>query len=415
MPPRDRRARLVSLAALTALAACARHPAPAPIGEEPRLRIGVRADVPEVTVGGDAELLLSSDDGRPLGVVPPGEPWRAVREGALLRLEGPTGRRTEPVQWIHAVPVTEGRFAAVDGRRYRGSFEILPAGTGMTVVNVVGAEAYLVSVVGAELGRRAAEEIEAAKAQAVVSRTFALRNRGLRNALGFDLHGDVRDQVYGGVDNEHPSAREGVHATAGEVVMYHGTMIDAYFSSTCGYQTAAVREAFMSAKEQPYLRPVSDRIAGDRYYCDISPRFRWKEEWDGASLRGILRSTLIQRALVSGEATGAVREIRVAGTGRSGRVAELAIGFGSGEVRVPGPEVRAVLRPEPSRLLGSTAFQLHPTVEGGEVTRLVAAGGGWGHGVGFCQWGAVGRARAGEGYRSIVTTYFPGTSIARLY
>lgn len=406
---------VAGLVSLTALAACARAPAPAPIGEEPRLRIGLRAGVPEVTVGGDAELLLSTDDGQPLGVVPPGEPWRVVREGTLLRVEGPAGRRTEPAQWIHAVPVTEGRFAAVDRRRYRGSLEILPASAGFTVVNVVGAEAYLVSVVGAELGRRAPEEIEAVKAQAVVSRTFALRNRGLRNALGFDLYGDVRDQVYGGVDNEHPMAREGVHATTGEVVMHHGAPIDAYFSSTCGYQTAAVREAFKTASEQPYLRPVSDRIGGDRYYCDISPRFRWTEEWDGASLRGILHSTLLQRALVSGEATGTVREVRVAETGRSGRVAELAIALGDDRVRVPGPDVRAVLRPEPNRLLGSTAFQLHPTVEGGEVTRLVATGGGWGHGVGFCQWGAVGRARAGQRYRTIVTTYFPGTSIARLY
>lgn len=412
MPTSARRAGLVGL---VALAACARGPALAPIGEEPRLRIGLRAGVADVTVGGDAELLLSSDDGQPLGVVPPGEPWRAVRDGALLRLDGPTGRRTEPAQWIHAVPVTEGRFAAVDGRRYRGSLEILPASTGITVVNLVGAEAYLVSVVGSELGRRAPEEIEAAKAQAVVSRTFALRNRGLRNALGFDLYGDVRDQVYGGVDTEHPTARDAVGATAGEALVYHGTLIDAYFSSTCGYQTASVREAFRTAREQPYLRPVSDRVAGDHYYCDISPRFRWKEEWDGASLRGILRSTLIQQALVSGEATGAVREVRVAETGRSGRVVELAIALGTDKVRVPGPDVRSVLRPEPNRLLGSTAFQLHATVEGGEVTRLVAAGGGWGHGVGFCQWGAVGRARAGQSYRDIATTYFPGTSLARLY
>jgi len=365
-------------------------------------------------VGGDAELLLSGDDGRPLGVVPQGESWRLAREGALLRLEGGSGRRTEPAQWIHAVPVTEGRFAAVDGRRYRGSLELLPANTGFTVVNVVGTERYLVSVVGAELGRRTPEEIEAAKAQAVVSRTFALRNRGLRSALGFDLYGDVRDQVYGGVDNEYPTATEGVRATAGEVLMHHSTLIDAYFFSTCGYQTAAVREAFLTAREQPYLRPVSDRIAGDRYYCDISPRFRWKEEWDGTSLRGILRSTLAQRALVSAEATGVLKEVRVAETGRSGRVAELAISLGDARVRVPGPEVRAVLRPEPGRLLGSTAFQLQATVEDGEVTRLVAAGGGWGHGVGFCQWGAVGRARAGQRYQAIVTTYFPGTSVARL-
>jgi stage II sporulation protein D len=60
-------------------------------------------------------------------------------------------------------------------------------------------------------------------------------------------------------------------------------------------------------------------------------------------------------------------------------------------------------------------FQLSITKDGGQVTRLIAVGAGWGHGVGFCQWGAVGRARAGQDYRTIVTTYFPGTNVARLY
>src|SRR2546422_11264 len=99
----------------------------------------------------------------------------------------------------------------------------------------------------------------------------------------------------------------------------------------------------------------------------------------------------------------------------SGRVGELRIAFEHGDVRVPGPEVRAVLRPQPDQLLGSTSFELSVTKDAGQVTRLVAAGSGWGHGVGFCQWGAVGRARAGQDYRTIVTTYFPGTNVERLY
>jgi stage II sporulation protein D (peptidoglycan lytic transglycosylase) len=55
------------------------------------------------------------------------------------------------------------------------------------------------------------------------------------------------------------------------------------------------------------------------------------------------------------------------------------------------------------------------THQDGLVTRLVAAGAGSGHGVGLCQWGAIGRARAGQKYRAILATYFPGTTIDRLY
>ena len=73
------------------------------------------------------------------------------------------------------------------------------------------------------------------------------------------------------------------------------------------------------------------------------------------------------------------------------------------------------MRPEADRMLQSAAFQLTVAKVNGEVTRLVAAGAGSGHAVGMCQWGAIGRARAGQDYRKILTTYFPGTKIERIY
>lgn len=51
----------------------------------------------------------------------------------------------------------------------------------------------------------------------------------------------------------------------------------------------------------------------------------------------------------------------------------------------------------------------------GSLTRLVAEGHGAGHGVGLCQWGAVGRARAGQLYGEILAAYFPNTELERLY
>jgi stage II sporulation protein D len=78
--------------------------------------------------------------------------------------------------------------------------------------------------------------------------------------------------------------------------------------------------------------------------------------------------------------------------------------------------VRSVLRPDLDRTLSSAAFQLTVTKgPGGEVDRVIAAGAGSGHAVGMCQWGAIGRARAGQDYEKILTTYFPGTKIEKLY
>jgi len=252
-------------------------------------------------------------------------------------------------------------------------------------------------------------------AQAVVSRTFALRNRGRWELQGFDAWADVRDQVYTGIAGETPEVWGALRTTRGEVLRYEGEMIYAYFHSTCGFSTAGVDEAFKTAQSQPYLRPISDASGGGHYYCELSPRFRWRQEWDGAKLRAILSRTLPAMMNAGGGGLQRITDIEVTRMTASGRVGELRIAFEHGEVRVPGPDVRAVLRPEADQMLGSTSFALSVTKDGGQVSRLIAAGAGWGHGVGFCQWGAVGRARAGQDYRRIVTIYFPGTNVERLY
>jgi stage II sporulation protein D len=176
-----------------------------------------------------------------------------------------------------------------------------------------------------------------------------------------------------------------------------------------------VQEAFKTAVARPYLRSVSDAREYGGYFSDVSPRFQWREEWDGASLRSILSTTLAPYMNVGAAGLPRITNIQVTGTTHSGRVSELRIGFDQGEVRIPGPDVRNVLRPTPDRMLGSAMFQLDVKIEGGEVTHLVATGVGWGHGVGFCQWGAIGRARAGADAARILAAYFPGTKIERLY
>jgi stage II sporulation protein D len=107
--------------------------------------------------------------------------------------------------------------------------------------------------------------------------------------------------------------------------------------------------------------------------------------------------------------------IRVARRGRSGRVDQLAIGLGGPEIRLEGPLIRQVMRPGSGEPLRSTAFELVASNGPHGITRLVLDGMGSGHGVGLCQWGAVGRARAGQGYQQILGAYFPGTRLERRY
>lgn len=398
-------------AVLGVLVAAACHPSgpalPLP-GAEPELRVGLADGLPKITLGGDAQVLVTDDgNGAAVAGIPAGAVWTVLPDSGALVLVAPDGARTGRHQGISAVSATANHFVAAGGKRYRGRVNIVRTGTGLQLINRVPLESYVAAVLPPEMGARRDDELQALDAQAIVSRTFALKNRGRWEAQGFDVTDDTRDQVYGGVAAETQQAWAAVRRTAGRVIEYRGELIDAFFHSTCGFQTADPTEAFHNGTSRPYLRPVSDASGGGHYYCDISPRFRWREEWDGATLRTILARSIPDLPRIV--------NVEVSRTTASGRVGELRIVFPHGDARIPEADVRSVLRPAPDRLLSSAAFQLFVTRDSDEVTRLVAAGAGSGHGVGFCQWGAIGRARVGQGYQAIITTYFPGTEIEKLY
>jgi stage II sporulation protein D len=198
------------------------------------------------------------------------------------------------------------------------------------------------------------------------------------------------------------------------VLTYQGSPIDAFYYSTCGGQTADGVEAFRAAS-RPYLRSFPDVDETGAAFCRHSPRYRWQEEWTGDALRSTLQRTLPAATGVPVDRVGEVRDVWVAQLTGSGRVARLAITLRSNQVMVDGPAVRQVLRPASGELLRSAAFTLTATGAGSGITRLVAEGRGAGHGVGLCQWGAVGRSRAGHDFQRILAAYYPGTALQRVY
>jgi stage II sporulation protein D len=386
---------------------------PVPAGRDPEIRVGLVVGAGSVWVGGGAALTVTGPDGSHLWMIPPGETWKAAVAGDAFTLES-RGWTSAPLEAVTLTPAESNPLARVNGRGYRGSAVILRSGTGITVVNRVGLESYLLGVVSAEMGRRGPAEQAALRAQAIVSRTYALRNLGRWKAQGFDLAATVAAQVYSGQEAETPEGRAAVGETRGRVLTYEGAPIEAFFYSTCGGRTADGFEVFRGAV-RPYLRSVPDQAANGSVYCSISPRYRWHEEWTGEALRSMLQRYLPP---VTGVRSVDVREVSnvwVTRRSSSGRVDQLTIGLGGPEVRVEGPVIRQVMRLSSGEPLRSTAFNLVTTVGGQGVTHLAVDGMGSGHGVGFCQWGAVGRARAGQGYEQILAAYFPGTRLERRY
>ena len=382
-----------------------------PSTTEPSVRVGVVVDTTSVRVTGSGELALVTEDGRVRSRGRAGAEWTVRRLGEGIEARG-AGESVRVRGGLIARPIGSGEVA-VDGTRYRGSILLIPSEAGITAVNLLDLESYLLGVVPLEIGAgRPPEELEAVKAQAIAARTYAIRNIGRRSDLGFDFYGSVLDQAYGGADAEDPVAERAVRETRGQVVVYEGEPIEAYYHSTCGGRTAAIDEVW-DADPKPYLRSVSDAKPGGGWYCEDSSRFRWTEEWGPGELEAALTTGLADR-LPNGARIRRVESMEITERTPSGRVGTLRIRTDQGEFRVHGDSVRWILRPEPGRILNSAAIELHPYGHDG-VAGLAVEGAGWGHGIGMCQVGALGRARAGQSYREILLTYYPGTEIARLY
>jgi stage II sporulation protein D len=104
--------------------------------------------------------------------------------------------------------------------------------------------------------------------------------------------------------------------------------------------------------------------------------------------------------------------VAIASRTPANRVAGLTIATDKGEYTVHGNDIRYVLRDPGGEILSSTYFSIDSSDErDGHLIKLTLRGGGNGHGVGMCQWGAIGRARAGQDFRSILATYYPGTTV----
>jgi len=309
-------------------------------------------------------------------------------------------------------------------RPYRGAMEILPRPDGLTVVNVVDVEPYLYGVVSSEMSP--GYPAEALKAQAVAARTYALKNAGRLAALGFDLDDTAACQVYGGYFSEDPRTTAAVDGTAGQVLTYGGTLIDAVYSSTCGGYTESAEEAW--GRAVPYLQSVPDFVgdadpvvaqhptneAGWAAYFKVAralnclqPKYAKPEAFRWVKL--ITRQEL-EAGLPAEDQVGAVQNIVPLHRGQSGRITAL---------RLEGSDRSVTITKElPIRKafggLRSSAFTVDIYRDDNGVPVVFAFwGAGWGHALGLCQVGALGLADQGWSYDKILTYYYHGVKLEK--
>ena len=345
--------------------------------------------------------------------------WSVERRGRQLRAtrQGTATSWSDGVLTLRADRDEEPAMYA--SQHYRGAIRIVASDTGIVVVNVLPVEWYLRGVVPLEIGGpRAGNEEAAVEAQAIAARSYtvvrlAATDGGASRNASYDLLSSVADQVYGGADAERPFSNQAVARTLGMVLKYNGRVVSAPYHSTCGGETAEPDEVWRAGSE-PYLKRVSDRIPGtaDRFYCDISPRFTWTRTFTGDEFDAAVHAYLASYTTVPSGGPGHVRGASVESRTPSGRVARLIIAAERGNYSLRGNDIRYVVRIPGGEILNSTYFSVQAEQrKDGSLSRLVVKGNGYGHGIGMCQWGAIGRARAGQSARFILSTYYPGTTV----
>ncbi len=386
---------------------------------EPVIRVGIAIGDSAVQVAGNGRWQIGEAGGaRPIAVVGGNHAWTVVRLPfeTLLRVRRPDGYLSQPhVGPLRAEPLGPGTLV-LDGVSYAGSveFQLRPDGT-VTAVNVLPLERYLEGVVAKELGRPAPSAWEAQRAQAVAARTYALKRLGSRSELGFDVYGSVLDQAYGGVPQPPDSlAVRAVRSTRGQAILHRGYLIDAYYHSTCGGSTARVELVF-DDPPAPYLVPVSDRRLDGGYWCQGSRYFRWTVTFTPDQLQETVARNLPGLLPMPPQGVGRVSDVQVVRFTPEGRALAVQAITSTGRYMVSENGIRSLFADAEGRLLRSTQFLLRPVYRGASLEELTFVGGGWGHGVGMCQVGAMARAGAGEDYREILGTYYPGTEVVSLY
>ncbi len=381
-------------------------------GQNPAIRVGLLVNRDTVSLTGTASTkVVDQSSGEVIGTSSPGQTWRMQAKGAWIDVSAPGGAAqglyTGPIQ---VSPTTrEGRIKVSD-REYRGSMEVLNKDGKLTVVNILDVENYLRGVVPPEIGKLAEDGIEALKAQAIAARTYTVTNLGRRKALGFDLYGTVADQVYHGYSAEWSVADRAIAETRGVIATYEGKPIAAQYSSTCAGETESIVDAW-GGEPIPYLRSVRDRERGTGDFCSHSPVYTWRVEWNKNTLENIL-ATRLPGLDPRKRGEFSLRDIDIKERSPTGRVQLLEIKSNHGSTMLRSGQIRTALRRpvQGQPMLRSTKFDLKF-----RQNTVVAEGGGYGHGIGMCQMGAIGMARQGYKYDRILKHYYRGIELDRVY
>ena len=328
-------------------------------------------------------------------------------------------------------------WETTEHRTYGGAFEFLLDQDGMiTAINELFLEDYLKGVVPSEMP--AGFPYESLKAQAITARVEAVSKIGIRHPFEpFDLCDEVHCQVYSGLSRNAERADMAVESTRGIFMIHRNEITEAFYAGVCGGHTENNENVWLINAKR-YLRGVLDR-EGNRLstplseesnvrkwidsspdvYCNSARKngpksinyskkyFRWQVEYKRQELEKIIREK-------TGENFGELVDLVPLKRGVSGRLIDL---------EVVGTKKRFTINRElpirqalSKKTLYSGCFYVKKKGRSKGLTHtFILKGAGWGHGVGMCQVGAASMAHSGKKFDQILTHYYQGIFLQKLY
>lgn len=271
-------------------------------------------------------------------------------------------------------------------RWYDGDVEIVYKKGKLEIINIVDIEKYVAGVVESEGGHQ--NEIEYLKAQAILARTFAIKNFNKYSDEGYNLTDDIRSQVYLSRCHKDHAALilAATQETEGEIVVDKNKQpIIAAFHANSGGETANSEDVWVEAVS--YLRSKKDsyslkqkasewtKVIPKRDYLSFFRRFYPQQYADPEFISYVL--TFRQ---------------------------DTRIGYMSfKEVRIKVKDLRSYFK------LRSSFFTVIDKQD-----NILLLGRGYGHGLGLSQEGAMKMAEQGSSHQEIIAFYFENTQIRNL-
>ena len=429
---------------------------------QPTISVGIlRSKVIRFTLHGDFRI-----NGN--GSVVTGDQTVSVQDGKILynnnlydEIIFSPSSTTDSFDLLDVVIGIHFHWERKETQRFNGSLKFIVIDDEVQAIDIVPTEDYLTSVISSEMS--ATSSLELLKAHAVISRSWLLNkleNKETESHAAsmvvtderiirwydhqdhtlFDVCADDHCQRYQGITKASTQAvREAIKATFGEVLTYDGKICDARFYKACGGAT----ELFENCWEEvhhPYLLPVADTaedklpdltqeavarkwiLSSPEAYCNTQNKtvlsqvlnnydqetpdfYRWRVDYSQAELSSLVKEK-------TGIDIGKIIDLVPLKRGASARIIELKI-VGEKRTMVIGKELEIRKALSTSHLY-SSAFVVDKE-EREDTLHFVLRGAGWGHGVGLCQIGAAVMASQGIGYRSILSHYYPHSSLTKRY